>query len=99
MILDAILPHINALKRKVYLLTSEYCLLKDDNIELHKQKIKLTKKIQELEGEVEILKKRMEVVDVTKGISVQDSNSVGFARKRINNLIRQIDKCISLLND
>ena len=59
----------------------------------------LLAKIEDLEVEVKGLKKRIEVVDVTKGISVKNSNSVGFARTRVNNLIREIDKCISLLNN
>ena len=59
----------------------------------------LMKKHEALEIEVKELKKRIEVVDLTKGISVKNSNSVDFARTRVNNLIREIDKCISLLND
>ena len=38
-------------------------------------------------------------VDIAKGIVIKDDDSVDFARGRVNNLIRQIDKCISLLNE
>ena len=97
--MDSILPHIIDLKDKINLLASRYNDLKENNINLQNEKVSLLAKIEDLEVEVKGLKKRIEVVDVTKGISVKNSNSVGFARTRVNNLIREIDKCISLLNN
>ena len=97
--MDSILPHIIDLKYKINLLASRYNDLKENNINLQNEKVSLLAKIEDLEVEVKGLKKRIEVVDVTKGISVKNSNSVGFARTRVNNLIREIDKCISLLNN
>ena len=97
--MNSILPHIIDLKNKINLLASRYNDLKENNISLQNEKMSLLDKIEDLEVQVKELRKRIEVVDVTKGISVKNSNSVGFARTRVNNLIREIDKCISLLNN
>ena len=59
----------------------------------------MTKVINRLEGEVKILTKRVEVVDLVQGVDLKDKDAMIFARKRVNNLIRGIDKCISLLNE
>ena len=97
--MDSILPHIIDLKSKINLLASKHGDLIEKNISLKKENVSLGEKVNDLKQEIEELKKRIEVVDLTKGISVRDSNSIGFARKRVNNLIREIDKCISLLNN
>ena len=52
-----------------------------------------------MENKIRELQKRVEVVDLVQGISMQDGNHNSFARDRLNNLIRQIDQCISLLNE
>ena len=59
----------------------------------------LSKQILVLKEEVKELKKRLEVINVVKGIDLKNGDAMGFARNRVNTLIREIDKCISLLND
>jgi hypothetical protein len=96
---DSILPQIIDLKKRVSLLTSRYVDVKERNVVLENDKVVLISKIQGLENEIKELKKRVEVVDVAKGISLENSESVHFARTRVNSLIRDIDKCITLLNE
>ena len=62
-------------------------------------KIDLLERISDLKNEIKELKERVDIVDMAKGIGVKDEDSVTFARDRVNTLIRQIDKCISLLNE
>ena len=59
----------------------------------------LLERISDLKHEIKELKERVNIVDMAKGIGVRDEDSVTFARDRVNTLIRQIDKCISLLNE
>lgn len=80
-------------------MTSRYVDVKERNVVLENDKVVLISKIQGLENEIKELKKRVEVVDVAKGISLENSESVHFARTRVNSLIRDIDKCITLLNE
>ena len=97
--MDSILPQIIDLKKRVSLLASRYVDVKERNVDLEHDKVVLISKIQGLESEIKELKKRVEVVDVAKGISLENSESVHFARTRVNSLIRDIDKCITLLNE
>tara|TARA_B100000427_G_C14978264_1_gene364133 strand:- start:153 stop:446 length:294 start_codon:yes stop_codon:yes gene_type:complete len=96
---DSILAQITDLKKKMSLLASRYVNVKERNVGLENDKVVLIRKVQGLENEIKELRKRVEVVDVAKGISLENSDSVSFARTRVNSLIRDIDKCIVLLNE
>ena len=97
--MDSILAQIIDLKKKMSLLVSRYVNVKERNVGLENDKVVLIRKVQGLENEIKELRKRVEVVDVAKGISLENSDSVSFARTRVNSLIRDIDKCIVLLNE
>ena len=97
--MDSILTQIIDLKKRMSLLASRYVNLKERNVGLENDKVVLIRKVQGLENEIKELRKRVEVVDVAKGISLENSDSVSFARSRVNSLIRDIDKCIILLNE
>jgi len=97
--MSSITSYISNLKEQISLLLSKYQKLSTYNDELNHQKIDLLERIKFLENEIQELKKRVEVVHVVKGISVKEGESAGFARLKVNNLIREIDKCISLLNE
>ena len=97
--MNSILPYIVDLKKKIDVLVSGYQQQKEKNIILDSEKAVLLEKINDLEMEIQALKKRVEIVDMAKGIGIKDDNSISFARSRVNTLIRQIDKCISLLNE
>lgn len=97
--MDSILAQIIDLKKKMSLLASRYVNVKEQNVGLENDKVVLIRKVQGLENEIKELRKRVEVADVAKGISLENSDSVSFARTRVNSLIRDIDKCIVLLNE
>ncbi len=99
MIVDSILPYIFDLKKVVRVMLSRYNEQKEKNLSLAHQNRLMSEKMNVLEREVKELKKRVEIVDIAKGIAIKDDDSADFARGRVNNLIRQIDKCISLLNE
>ena len=97
--MDAILPYIIDLKNEVDVILSKYKDQKEKNVNLSSEREKLLARVGDLENQIKELKERVEVVDVVKGISAVESGPVSFARGRVNSLIRQIDKCISLLNE
>jgi len=97
--MESILPYIVDLKERVNLLAASHQEMKVENQMLSSERGGLLNKIDVLEVEIKELKKRVEIVDVAQGMSVKDVNSVGVARNRVNSLIRQIDKCIALLNE
>ena len=96
---NALMSHIVDLKRKIVLLVANYENTKEENLKLRNDKQQMGTVINRLEQEVKDLKKRVEVVDLVQGVDLKDKDAIIFARKRVNNLIRDIDKCISLLNE
>ena len=97
--MDSILAHIVDLKKKIQFLVSAYVKLKEVNLDLNHEKVSLLEKVKGLEQEIKDLKKQVEVVDVVKGIEGKGGEATRFARGQVNNLIRKIDKCITLLNE
>ena len=97
--MESIKTHILDLKKKISVLLMDYSILEKKNSKLREENNKYQDRVAFLEEEVESLKKRVDVVNLVKGIDFQDGSSVDFARKRVNKLIREIDKCISLLNN
>ena len=93
------MSHIVDLKRKITLLVTNYENIKEENLKLRNDKQQMGTVINRLEQEVKDLKKRVEVVDLVQGVDLKDKDTMIFAKKRVNNLIRDIDKCISLLNE
>ena len=97
--MSSISPYISTLKKQISLLLSKYQELTVSNDVLNHEKLDLLARIKSLENEIQELKKHVEVARVVKGISIKEGDSAGFARLKVNNLIREIDKCISLLNE
>jgi|TARA_B100000530_G_scaffold126675_1_gene79302 predicted nucleic acid-binding Zn-ribbon protein len=96
---EVILPYIIKLKNEIDLLLNKYKVEKNKVLSLNTEKKIMMERIVNLENEIKELKERVDVVDLVKGINDKDDESASFARTRVNNLIRQIDKCISLLNE
>ena len=90
--------YIFDLRKQVSTLLANYKELKINKEKLSGEKIMLLQKVENLEAEIKELKKRVEVVDVVQGMTSKDNVS-NFARNKVNGLIREIDKCISLLNE
>ena len=97
--MDAVLPYIVDLKKDIDLLLSSYEGQKEKNLSLNIERVDLLEKISCLEHEIKELKERVDIVDMAKSIDVKGGDSASFARGRVNSLIRQIDKCVSLLNE
>ncbi|MDR2936671.1 MAG: hypothetical protein LBU80_04945 [Rikenellaceae bacterium] len=58
---------------------------------------KLTREKEALEARVLELQERVRVLELTRGM-VGVSGDAEAARKRVNRLIREVDKCIALMN-
>ena len=97
--MNVILSHIVDLKKSISLLVNKYIHIKKVNENLEKDKNNLVKKNRDLEEKIKELKKRVEMIDVVKGIGLNDEDSVELAKNRVNSLIREVDKCMCLLNE
>lgn len=88
---------LNKLRANVQRLFQEYEKLKAENKMLEGNVSVLTQEIARLEQEKTNLGQKMEKMKIANHILAANDKD-GEAKKRINTLIREIDKCIALLN-
>lgn len=88
---------LNELRANVQRLFQEYEKLKAEKKMLEGNVSVLTQEIARLEQEKANLGQKMEKMKIANRILAANDKD-GEAKKRINTLIREIDKCIALLN-
>lgn len=70
---------------------------KDLNQDLSSQNDVLRNEVQQKQSKINELEERMQKLALVKGILAESENS-DDAKLRINKIVREIDKCIALLN-
>ncbi|WP_075602894.1 hypothetical protein [Saccharicrinis aurantiacus] len=88
---------VDSLQQKIGLLVSRYNDLKTENGNLLAENDKLTTKLEEGARETAALREKYNTLKFSKAIEVT-SGDVHGAKIRINQIVREIDKCIALLN-
>jgi hypothetical protein len=71
--------------------------LRKDNLQLKLAVTELKRKVEELETQKAKLEERNKVLQLAKKISAEDHNKLAL-KLTINELVREIDKCIAQLN-
>lgn len=87
----------NSLRDKIKKLISAYENEKEENNRLISEKEELVTKIVEAEEQYKSLQKNYELLKLAKSFSGGDGGAHD-AKIKINRIIREIDKCISLAN-
>jgi len=85
------------LKDKINRLVQQYQGLKSEVQLLENEKDKLTSQLEEASNEYKNLEQRFNNLKLTKDL-VAGSTEAGDTKKRIGQIVREIDKCIALLN-
>ena len=88
---------VGTLKNKVKKLLSLYNNLKTENVELKKQAEELKLQLKNKELELEFLNNKYNKLKLAKSLLASAGNSHD-AKIKINGIVREIDKCIALLN-
>ena len=88
---------IENFKYKIRKVISLYNQQKIDNNVLKEEKINLLKQLKEKDIEISQLKDEIVKLKIAKSITTGDEESQE-AKQKINKLVREIDKCIALLN-
>ncbi len=88
---------LKLLNKKLDELLNRYENLKNENQNLRKSEGELKGILQEREERIKELEIRYERVKLS-GALLGDGGNAGEARKRINELVREIDRCVALLN-
>ena len=88
---------VGTLKDKVKKLLSLYNDLKAKNTELKKQSEEYKTQIKNKEAELDFLKNKYNKLKLAKSLLASTGDSHD-AKIKINGIVREIDKCIALLN-
>tara|TARA_B100000963_G_C22578615_1_gene649742 strand:- start:339 stop:632 length:294 start_codon:yes stop_codon:yes gene_type:complete len=95
----SVINYIAELKFKTKKLSENYKELKKKNSILISDNKKSFDIIEKLKYEIESLKKKIDIANFAQGLDSSDNERAIIARKRINKLIREINNCISMLNE
>jgi regulator of replication initiation timing len=85
------------LNRKIDDLLKVFAILKEENKNLKSQNESLNRVVQEREAEKKELEKKYDRIKLSGAILGEGENAIE-AKRRINELMREIDKCIALLD-
>ncbi|MDX9928238.1 MAG: hypothetical protein RBS37_00115 [Bacteroidales bacterium] len=94
---EKVLEGIVALNKNIGKLLNEYTNLKAGYDRMQKELTELSSRLQGRESEFEELKRSYERVKLTGAILGEGENA-REAKRKLNALVREIDKCIALLN-
>jgi small-conductance mechanosensitive channel len=90
--------YISGLTDRVGQLVESQTSLKDENGRLKEQNVELERTISDQKNVLDQLKESNKVVKIAKAVT-EDDDDRKEQRKRLNELVREVDKCIALLNN
>ena len=88
---------INNIESKLNIFVSKYKKMNNENSSLKKQNDDLSLEIQKKEKEILNLNDKIKLMTISKSVDVS-REEVKESRLKINKYVREIDKCIALLN-
>jgi len=88
---------INSIEVKVGKLIEKLNQLQLEKIELQKNNDDLNAKLQQQESKIVALHDKVKLMNISKSVDT-DKNDLKATRLKINEYVREIDKCIALLN-
>ena len=89
---------IGNLKSHIEQIISRYEVALSENISLKKQLQKALEENEEKEDKIKTLEQKVEQLELADAFSIS-AGDAKEAKKRIGKIVREIDKCISMLND
>ena len=88
----------SGLRQRIKSLISLYEEQKGKNIALLNKNLELNDRIVALENKLEDLDKKYENIKIAKVLSSVPGDDVHATKLQVNRIVREIDKCIALLN-
>jgi beta-N-acetylglucosaminidase len=89
---------ISNIEKKLLNLLSSYENLKDKNLKLEDENNKLISKIEDNSQIINSLNDKIKIMSISKSVDVS-KNDIKQTKLKINEYIREIDKCIAQLNN
>ena len=88
---------LSSIELKVSKLVESYTELKKIKSDLDAEKNQLFEKLNAKEIEISSLQEKIKLINISKTVDVS-SDDIKNTRMKINSYVREIDKCIALLN-
>ena len=88
---------LSSIELKINKLVESYTDLKKKKSELDSEKTQLFEKLNAKEIEISSLQEKIKLINISKTVDVS-SDDIKNTRMKINSYVREIDKCIALLN-
>lgn len=89
---------VESIENKVNNIISLYNSLKKEKEEILEENIKLRSDISEKDKSIKSLEEKINLLRITKSVGALDVEKNMESRRKINEYVREIDKCIALLN-
>lgn len=89
---------INTFATRVRQMLLQYNALKKENVSLRKEVIKRDAEIADLKAELELWQAEYDNLKLTKMLEITDGD-METAQKRVAKLIRDVNKCITMLSE
>jgi predicted nuclease with TOPRIM domain len=86
------------IEKKVLKIISLYDSVRKEKEEILSQNLVLKSDLSERKEEIKRLEEKINLLRITKSIVTQDVEKNKESRQKINEYVREIDKCIALLN-
>lgn len=96
--MDANEKTLNAFTTRVRQMILQYNETKNENAELYAMVDERDSRIKELEAKLEQARRDYEMLKMAKMLEVTDGD-MEFVQKRVSRLIRDVNKCITLLSE
>jgi hypothetical protein len=94
--MNLVAEHFQKLEKKIRQLAEDYHNLKADKQLITEQSVAQQRIIEEQKTEIENLKKQVQALQIAK--SVETNQETAKVKMKIQDLVREIDRCIELLN-
>ena len=88
---------INSIELKVGKLIAKYDQLNAEKLDLQRNNDTLNVQLQEKESQIVALQDKVKLMNISKSVDAS-KEEVKSTRLKINEYVREIDKCIALLN-
>mgnify|MGYP001348007817 CR=1 FL=1 len=86
------------IESKVNKIISLYNSLKKEKEEILEENKILKSEVEDRDKDIKRLDEKIKLLRITKSVSTQDVEKNKESRQKINEYVREIDKCIALLN-
>ena len=97
--MDEYRAKIEQIIKRTERLVSQHDKLKQELADVQQENLKLKEQLKEQDEKVSELGHQLSVVKVAKQLSATTEDEKAELKKKINEFIREIDKCVALLND